>query len=347
MGFSEEIAELAGGIASIKDHLKTEEATKMALVVPFLRALGYNPNDPREVVPEFTADVGAKKGEKVDYAILQKGHPVILIECKTLGADLSTTHAAQLSRYFQNTEAKFGLLTDGVVYRFFADLDKKNIMDNQPFLEVDLEDWAASRSDDLRRFTREAFDADQILGVAEGLKYTREIKRLLGELLAEPSEQFVKLIADTVFPGRVTAQVRERFGPLTRRAFQQFINDKFKDRLRSVTDPDEDISDDADTDAKSEIVTTEEEIEGVMIVRAILAELVDPTRVVMRDVQSYCGVLLDDNNRKPLVRLRFNAAQKYIGLFDHGKEEDRVPIDGVLDLYKFADRLRATPRLYD
>lgn len=48
--------------------------------MPFISALGYDVFNPTEVIPEFTADVGTKKGEKVDYAIKKDDKIIILIE---------------------------------------------------------------------------------------------------------------------------------------------------------------------------------------------------------------------------------------------------------------------------
>jgi hypothetical protein len=90
------------------------------------------------------------------------------------------------------------------------------------------------------------------------------------------------------------------------------------------------------------ILTTEEELRGYYLVEAILREIVDVKRVYMRDVRGYCSVLLDDNNRKPICRLRFNRSQKYIGLFNNQREEEIVPINGIDDIYQYADRLKAT-----
>ena len=140
MDFIDQIKVLAAKIPSLSANIKTEEATKNALVMPLLNILGYNVFDPTEVVPEFTTDYGTKKGEKVDYAIFREGKPVILIECKSIDVDLDTVHASQLFRYFTVSEAKIGILTNGIVYRFFTDIDAPNKMDEKPFLEINLLD---------------------------------------------------------------------------------------------------------------------------------------------------------------------------------------------------------------
>ena len=100
MDFADRIRELASQVQRLLPNVRTEEATKHALVMPFIAALGYNVFDPTEVTPELIAYVGVKKGEKVDYAILREGQPVILFECKHHAADLRKDHASQLYRYF-------------------------------------------------------------------------------------------------------------------------------------------------------------------------------------------------------------------------------------------------------
>ncbi len=129
---------LSERVALQRDNLATEEAAKHALVLPFISALGYDIFDPTEVIPEFTADFGLRHGEKVDYAIMREGKPALLVECKKVSDPLHVSGASQLARYFSVTEARIGVLTNGIVYRFFSDLEADNVMDSEPFLEIDL-----------------------------------------------------------------------------------------------------------------------------------------------------------------------------------------------------------------
>ncbi len=211
MDFLDEIRALATRKRDQLEHLKTEEAAKTSLVMPFIQVLGYNIFDPTEVVPEFGADVGKKKGEKVDYAILMDGKPIILFECKPVGTTLDESHTYQLFRYFNVTEARFGVLTDGVAYRFFSDLDKSNVMDTKPFLEFNLLEASDAQIEELKRFTKSSFNLGDILDVAREQKYTKEIKRLFGEQLSKPSEAFVKLFASQVYHGMLTQPVKQKF----------------------------------------------------------------------------------------------------------------------------------------
>ena len=114
MDFKDEIKQFTERVEKLKPEIKTEEATKNAFIMPFIRSLGYDVFNPLEVIPEFVADIGIKKGEKVDYAIMRDGTPMILVECKHWSENLDP-HNSQLFRYFHTTKAKFGLLTNGIV----------------------------------------------------------------------------------------------------------------------------------------------------------------------------------------------------------------------------------------
>ncbi len=352
MDFADELAALSARIARQKDHIQTEEATKTSFVLPFIGALGYNIFDPTEVTPELHADVGVKKGEKVDYAILKDGKPIILMECKDCRSDLDQCHASQLFRYFSVTPARIGVLTNGIAYRFFSDLEQPNKMDEKPFLEVDLLNLREPAIQDLKRLRKPSFDLEQMLNAAKELKYTREIKRVFGELLANPTEDFVRLFASRVHPGRLTQKVFDQFTDVVRRALGQYLSERISDRLRTALDQESAEEAAARASAEeasaeeSEVVTSEEEKQAFEIVRAILAEVVDPERVVMRDVKSYCGILLDDNNRKPVCRLHFDRSQWYVTLFDTPNPE-RVALASLRDLYRLSGRLRAVVQAYD
>lgn len=342
----DELKEISELIPEQKEKLLTEEATKNALIMPFIKALGYNVFNPSEVVPEFTADVGTKKGEKVDYAIMIDGTPAILIECKPCNSNLAKEHASQLYRYFSVTEAKFGILTNGINYLFYTDIEEPNKMDSKPFFEVNMEEIRPDVIKELKKFSKSEFDFNEILYSASELKYTREIKKILVNELEQPSEEFVKFFAKQVYHGKIlTANVKEKFEGITKTALNQFIKDQVNSRLKSALD----ASDDKEEDKKelteqpsreSRIVTTEEEWEGFYIVRAILSEIIDVERVYIRDNLSYCGIFLDNKNNKTICRLRFNTTQKYLGIINENRKEEKIPIESVSDLYNYSELLR-------
>jgi len=349
MDFADQIAELARQAAARMQTVKTEEATKSGFVMPFIKALGYDVFNPSEVVPEFTADIGDRKGEKVDYAIIKDGKPIMLFECKLVGADLDARCATQLQRYFHGVpDVKFGVLTDGIRYRFYSDLERENVLDAKPFFELDLLKHDDGDIEELKRFSKPAFDEDAILGTAGELMYTREVEALLRREFMAPSRDFVQLLVSKVYDGRFTKRVHARFTPIVKQGFRAFINGRINETLETAKTIQSADANEQDSGKPEEaereregIVTTAEEIQGYYIVKAILSGTVDLDLVSMRDVRSYCGILFDDNSRKPICRLHFNNPRhKYLGLFDAEKNEERVPIGNLNQIYEHADKLR-------
>lgn len=353
MDFIDRMRELAGRAEKQLPHCTTEEATKNALVLPFISALGYDVFNPTEVLPEFTADVGIKKGEKVDYAILKDKAPIIIFECKRAGTDLGQVQASQLYRYFASVPAvRFGILTNGIDYRFYADLDAPNRMDDKPFFEFNILDIQERQVAELKKFTKPSFNLDEILTTANELKYTAAIQKLIAKEFESPSDDLVRFFAKQVYVGVLTLPVREHFRELTKTSLTRFLNESINERLKSALKADqkppaepvdavpspEGTQADAEA-AKKQIVTTSQETEAFFVVKSILRSTVPVGRIVMRDAQTYCGILLDDNNRKPIIRFHFNSDKLRISLFDQGKQEERITIEGIDDIYKYAQRL--------
>lgn len=357
MDLVDHLQQIAARIPGQLAHLLTEEATKNALVLPVLNGLGYNVFDPTEVVPEFTADVGTKKGEKVDYVIMRDGKPAILIECKQAGSKLHINHASQLFRYFTVTDARFAILTNGLDYQIYTDIEAPNKMDEKPFFEFSMLSLDSKTMEEIRKFSKGSFDLQNILSTASELKYSKQIQLLLASELETPTEEFVRLFAKQFYGGVFTTSVKAQFTHLVGEAFREFIKSRVNQRIQSALDGNISIPEpvitipSATTVTKDEdgeeVVTTEEEREAFQIVRAILSKHVKPSRVVMRDTKSYCGVLLDDNNRKPICRLRFNYSQMYIGLFDADKNEEKFAVETPLDVFKFEEQLISTLSFYE
>lgn len=340
------IQTLAQRLRTHGETIATEEAVKTSVVLPFLQAIGYDVFNPGEVIPEFTADVVGKRGEKVDYAVAIDGEIKILVECKGLHTELEDKHLAQLFRYFTVTNARFGLLTNGRLYKFYTDLDEPNKLDRKPFLSFDILDYSKSALTELRKFEKSNFDIEGILRNAERLKYVSAVKKYLVKEMEDPSPELIKVIASDVHDGRVTAHVRDLIAAATKSAFQELVGDAVRTRLSSAlektVEPETDVENASESD---DVVTTDEEIEATLLIRGIVRSVIDGQRVGYRDAKSYCAVLLDDNNRKPLARLHFNRKQKYLGLFDKGAE-DRVPINDLSDIYEYSERLRSTATSY-
>jgi hypothetical protein len=360
MDIAERAQALALKIRKHKDGIETEEATKNAFVMPFISTvLGYDVFNPAEVIPEFTADVGTKRGEKIDYAIVHNGQVQVLVEAKKINDPLRIEHASQLFRYFAVTNARIAVLTNGQVYQFYTDLDAPNRMDAKPFLVMDFSDIDETLLPELAKLTKEDFDLDSVISAAGELKYIGQLKRILAAQFKEPEDEWVKFLTTRVYEGAFTQRVREQFGPLVSKATRQFLNEQVNDRLKSALGgPDAYVSVSTGTapqaeppaaespDREDDLVTTEEELEGYRVVRAIVCGEVPAARVAARDTKTYFGVLLDDNNRKPIARLWFNRSKRYLGVFDENKAETRIPIASVEEIYAHADHLRRTVARY-
>lgn len=346
MDLIDQLKQIGERFLKLKDQIQTEEATKNALIMPFLQSLGYDIFNPLEIVPEFVADIGTKKGEKIDYAIIKDGQPIILIECKHWKQNLSV-HDGQLLRYFHVSKAKFAILTNGVTYRFYSDLVEPNKMDEKPFLEVNLTELKENQVEEVKKFHKSYFNIESIVSSASELKFTNELKQLIHQELNTPSADFVKHFAKQVYPSVITAKVLEQFTNLTKRSIQQYISDLITDRLKSAlskenaseieipsTQPVETV-----TSEGPKIVTTEEELEGFMIVKTILRQKYDVGRISYRDAQSYFAIIIDDSIRKTICRLYFNSAKKYIATFDDQRKEVKSEIQKLDDIFKFTESL--------
>jgi len=345
MDFKDQIKQLGERVIRLKDQIQTEEATKNAFIMPFIQALGYDVFNPLEVVPEFTADLGIKKGEKVDYAIMKDGVPILLIECKWWGENLDI-HNSQLFRYFHTTKSKFGLLTNGIQFRFYTDLMEANKMDEKPFLEFDFTNMKEQLVFELKKFHKSYFDLNSIVSSASELKYSNEIKGIMTRELNEPTPNFVKFFVRQVYSGQATEKVMTQFTDIVKKSLNQFISDIISDRLKAalekenIKDADQiKLVDEQSKEEENKIETSEEEMEGFFIVKSILRTKLDSTRICYRDFQNFFSVLLDDSIRQTICRLWFNGNKKYLGLFDENKKETKFEINKLDDIYNYSEQL--------
>lgn len=342
-------------VDALKEQINTEEATKNAFVMPFIQIIGYDIFNPTEVIPEFICDIGTKKGEKIDYVIKKDGEPILIIECKHWKEKVDA-HNSQLHRYYHVSKSRFGVLTNGHQYNFYADLEKPNIMDEKPFFTLDLSNLKDSSLKILEKFSKNGYNLEGILDSAESLKYIKAIRNEFEKEIKEPSDEMVKMLVNRFFDKPITASRLITFKEYTRKAFSNSINETINFRLKNALNINETIpmktSEEIvpidDTKDNSKVITTEEEVEGSQIVKAILREILPASRIAFRDTLSYFGILLDDNNRKPLCRLHFNSSNKYIELFNNGKDSgDKKLIASLEDIYNFKNELLATVKNYD
>ncbi|CAM5220968.1 hypothetical protein UACE39S_00983 [Ureibacillus acetophenoni] len=364
--FTEQLKSLAKRIGTLRDSITTEEATKTAIIMPFFQLLGYDVFNPLEFCPEFTADVGIKKGEKVDYAILMDGKPIILIECKSINEKL-TKHDSQLFRYFGTTSAKFGILTNGIEYKFYTDLEETNKMDETPFFIFNILELRDSHVQEIAKFGKESFDIDNIASAASELKYLNALKVYLSVQFENPDEDFIRYLVNKIYDGVKTKNTIEKFTPIITKGLKQIVNEKVNDKLNaalkstgdnkiSITlpDPKEQIAINNDklieieTDDTNAITTTIEELETYSVAKVILKDLIPPTRVFYRDNRSYFNILIDDNIRRWILRVYFNENRNYIMLNDAASDKERTTIEfkHPIDLIDFKEQILETARQY-
>lgn len=370
MDFKDQILQLAERIQKQKDSIATEEATKTAFIMPMIAALGYDVFNPFEVIPELDCDLIKKKGEKIDYAIMKDESPIILIECKHCKQDLNL-HDTQLQKYFVASKARFGVLTNGIEYRFYTDLEKINIMDEKPFLIVDMLELSDADIEQLKKFHKSYYNEEDVLSTANELKYTTEIKSILNNEFSSPTPEFVRFFARQAYTsGQITSKVIDMFTPLVKKSISSIINDIISDRLNTAIKNGEQTSDPLQMsdntsintstenteeklpdgvvymDKESGIVTTQEELDAYNIVRSILRKSVDVARITYRDYKSYFVVNLDNSQWFWICRISIGARKKQIGIpLDNYKSCEWIQIDSIDDIFKYSGKLEESLKM--
>lgn len=352
--FEEKIKIFTSKIKEKLKHIDTEETTKTALILPFLNeVMGYDTTNPAEVKAEYTADLGAKRGEKIDLAILNEGEEIIMIECKSANSELSIDHISQLYRYFNITDSELGILTNGVIYQIFTDSIKPGQMDKSPFLEVNLLDLSDRDVIELKKLSKENFDIAKIKSKVDDLKYAHDIHKILSAEMDSPSDEFVKVIVKQAYDGVITKNVRNKFYKIIKNEFKEVINEKVEIRLNNALEKNDAEDEVIIENSNDDIVTTKEEYEGYYIIKSIAAKVIDPNRVFIRDFKSYCTVILDDNNHYPLARMFFDNDNLRIALFDKferdsygGRVTDTYTISNVSEIYDYEKKIIKTVNVY-
>jgi len=353
MDFKDEILQLADRVAKQRSSITTEEATKNAFIMPMIAALGYNPFDPFEVVPEFTCDAPTKKDDKIDYAIMQGGKPILLVECKHCGQQLEQ-HDKQLFKYYTASKARFALLTNGIQYRFFTDLVRANVMDAKPFLEIDITCLKDNQIDELKRFHKSYYNESAILSTAAELQTLLAIKEIVQREFASPTEEFVRFFVREINDGKYSAKLIEQYMPFVKKSINSYINDVITDRLNNAIDNKDKPT---EPDGKpgelpegvvamsedGQIITTQEEIDAYNIVRSILRKEIDVSRITYKDNKSYFIVNIDNSTWKWICRFFLNR-YKYISFPTEQGGEEKIEIKSLDEIFNYADRLQASLR---
>ncbi len=230
MGFLNEVKKISNQFSARVNHIDTEEATKNSLVLPFIQLLGYDIFDPTEVIPEFKVEMGTKGGEWVDYALFHSGMPVLLIECKTYGSSHSDAHLSRLLDFLKVKNTKFGLLTDGISYSFYLDLDHQNVHESVPFFEINILDYKESQVKKLIQFSKSEFNEEKSVARAYRQKYLEVIQNRIAQEFMDPSDDFIRFIMRSELTGSLSQELVNQFRPIVRGAFSEFVDICFASR---------------------------------------------------------------------------------------------------------------------
>ncbi|WP_240517249.1 hypothetical protein [Paracoccus salipaludis] len=225
-------------------------------------------------------------------------------------------------------------------------------MDKKPFFSFDLQAYNTNQLSELARFQKDVFDIGSILEAASNLKYVESAAAFLKEQLEKPNDDFVRLIGRSIYEGSLTKNVLEQLRPAVQAALDEVVRDRIQDKL-SISLPSKPSSDTREPPAApveastDEVVTTDNELQAFMIVRAIGASVMPVERITMRDSRSYCAIFADNKNNRPICRLYFNAKSvRRIGVFSPDKSESRYEIDDLADIYKYSDEIKSVVKAY-
>ena len=280
MKFFKIVTEFAEKAKTLKPHIQSEEATKTALIMPFFQqVLGWDVFNPQEFAPEYKANFKSNGNDRVDFAILLDDKPVILIEAKYIGESLES-HIGQLSGYYAPTEAKFAVLTNGLQYRFYSDIMKKNIMDTVPFLDIDLLALDVRAVAELEHFSKCLFNIDTVAVRAFELLYENIMYARLSKEIESPSDEFVRLLLDS------SDLSFEQLKSIAKSAIQRYMSDN---AVEIATTPLEENLSDTSNEAPQ---FTAKQLKAIEDVKAIIATTGSKHRYKVKEYlrKKHCGV---------------------------------------------------------
>ncbi len=230
MSLFEDLCEIAENIKKHRNAMNgSEVTTEQVSIEPFIDALGYDTQNPAEVRKQYVI----LNSDAVDFAVLRDGAPIIVLEGKKASEKLSHKHWKQLFEYFNADKARIGILTNGIAYRFYTDMDKSNIMDKEPFLKIDLLDLDKQTVEILEGFTKAQFDP------IKSIRYMK-IRAKVGRILNYPDEWLVRHVIYNIHKGKKTKKVIEEYRPLVKRAIDEYAD---REVARRGTEPETCTSD--------------------------------------------------------------------------------------------------------
>jgi hypothetical protein len=338
--------------------ITTEEATKNTLIIPFFTALGFDFSEPSEFSPEVFASIGEEKRERIDYALKSGDEYLMLVECKKCKDNLGKNAFNQLSDYFKALRPKLnvriGILTNGLTYKFFSDLDEDNVLDSIPFFHFNILNFDEQKASELKQFEKSTFDINSIIANAREAKLLAAVKEILGGYLVDPPEKFSHFVLSKVFPnllGRRPQELVSTFKRIISEAFNQLILDRVNGKLEQATSQNVSIDSGPETEKAPQaapvagddgIAATINKIEALAIVKTILRSKGVINRIYLKDYKDSSSILLDNKQQKILIKLYFNDTTKkriVLGNDKANKKGNQVEIKDVYEICKYSNEI--------
>lgn len=339
MAFADSLRTLANQIEDRRKHVATEEAVKQALILPFVSTLGFDIYNPAELIPEYKAG-WAKTTEKIDYCLQIHGKPILFIEAKGPNEAL-VNYDAQLAKYFNSTpELKFCIITNGIEYRFFTDLQEPNLLDKKPFFEFNFEKFGDTDIAVLERFRKDVFNAGSLVGYAEDLVFLEALKRQFIKLLRDPSDEFISFAVKEaeLVDSRVTQKVIDRFRPLVKESIsasvleivQQSLTPRVGGPVAEAPEPcPEPVeSEPVNDNGGPRVETTDEELRAFELIKQIVGPHVPDAELIRHnDTERYFAIQYNVTTRW-FARLFIQDRDKKIAVFRLPSETARTLATG-------------------
>ena len=335
MNFKEQIKKLADRILKYKKDKNNEAETQHVCIMRMLDILEYGKENPFEIALNYVTDV--KKSEKVDVAIMRDEKPFILIECKLLEKKLNKDDVLQLRRYFCSVYPEVVILTNGFKYRFYLASDKENVMDNEPFLEIDITDEKAD-VEKLKYFSKSKYNYAEIKKMAKELKREALIKKIIQDEVLAPHDWFVKALVNRIYEGKRKVGPNEltQFTPPTEKVLLQVIADKvekkygekLKDAQNSKTS----------TTAKNQEAA--DKLEWFFTIRGALGgRKININQVIQGGKPGELSVLFKGNDKQPICRLEFKDNKKFLYVYDESVSKRRIShdVEKIDDVFQYID----------
>ena len=238
---------------------------------------------------------------------------------------------------------KLKILTNGIIYRFYTDIDERNKMDKEPFLEFNILKIKDGHIQELKKFKKDLFDINTLLDTAGLLKYEKQFKSLFAQQLQEPTDDFVKIFISSVYSGQKNQSVLDRFRPKIKKSLNDYINETLNEKIMLALEnsdiPKEESTDDT---AYTKSAVSDDELEAFFIVKTILRDSVDMEDLYKKKTESYFAVLYQNNVRKWICRFVFSDAQKTLFLPQENKRQtDKYIIQNITDIMDYKNNIIA------